>query len=95
MKYVYHVETTSKNPKTGGAIFLNFECRYPTLDLLIATLNDGEIVSGSTLFTRRIATRLYEIVERRPTGLGKDGVAFIQMPTVRFVEPGEVEGSSS
>ncbi|MBX3579990.1 MAG: hypothetical protein KF723_22530 [Rhizobiaceae bacterium] len=88
MKNVFRVTTTSINPRTQTAYFVNFECTYPTLDLLVSDLNDGKIIMGETLSTKAVAGErgLHEVVHRRPYALAKGGIASIETPHVRFVE---------
>lgn len=87
MSAVYRIIQPELNPRTGLPFFLNFECRYPTIDLLAADLNDGAIVVGTKLITRKgDEPGLLEVVDRRPCAIAQAGVARIETPTVRFVE---------
>lgn len=88
MASVFRVILPGTNPRTGAVMFVNFECRYPTLDLLVSDLNDGTIVMGSSLFTRKSREEkgVLEVVDRTPYAIGRAGVARIETPVFRFVE---------
>jgi hypothetical protein len=93
-KYIYRVTSTHINPRTGSAVFNNFECDYPTIDLLVSALNDGRIIIGSTLRSRSTGEPgVYEVLARHPMALAKSGVAGVEIPRGRFVECGEGERS--
>jgi hypothetical protein len=87
MKSVFRVNLAGINPRTGAAHFINFECRYPTLEHLVSALNDGSIVFGEVLRARPTDERgVLEVIDRRPFALAKGGFGSIATPNVRFVE---------
>lgn len=91
-KFIYRVTSTHINPRTGSAVFNNFECEQPTLDLLVSDLNDGRIVIGSSLRSRSTGEPgVFEVLARHPMALAKSGVAAVEIPRGRFVESGEGE----
>jgi len=88
MRSVFRVILPGTHPKTGALMFVNFECSYPTMDLLVSDLNDGQIICGSSLFTKKSKEErnALEIISRVPYAIGKAGIARIETPVFRFVE---------
>lgn len=94
MTAVYRIQLADTNPKTGMRYALNFECEHRSVDELATALNDGTVVTGTHLMTRKgeeLGT--VEVYRRTPFALTKAGVGTITEPAVRFVEY-EAGGSS-
>lgn len=85
--FVYRVTLTTRHPTTGVPFFINFECGFPSLADLVADLNDGLVVTGEALFCKPGSEKnVFEVTKRKPFALGRNGVAHIEPPDVRFVE---------
>lgn len=90
-KSVFRVTLSSVNGKTGTAHWVNFEAPFGSIEEFVAILNDGDILLGENLYTRRSAEDgVLEIIDRKPMALRKTGVSLIETPTLRFVEFEEV-----
>lgn len=89
---VFRVTLTTKNGQTGFPNWVNFECHYCDLHDLTFSLNEGRIVEGTVLRTKRSEEPgIFNIIGRKPYALGRPGVASIEMPDAVFVE---TEGGS-
>lgn len=84
---IFRITRPDRNLRTGEMNFLNFECGYPDVDHLIADLNDGKIVSGKAIYTKRVDEGgALLITGRKAIGVGRALVAAVEIPTMRFVE---------
>lgn len=83
---VFRVTLTTRNTRTHEPIFVNFECAHPTLISLANALNDGRLVHGEALHSRRISDNRFEITGRHHFVLGRAGVAHIETPPIQFEE---------
>lgn len=85
---VFRITLTSRNPRTGEPHFVNFDCpAAPTIEHLVADLNEGKLVIGDILTTRKSSkTGVWEVIGRRPMSLAKRGVAHIEVPAFGFFE---------
>lgn len=87
MKSVYRVFLPEINQRNGRAYFVDFEVRCSSLDPLVSDLNDGDVIVGEKLFTRRTDDpNVWEVIDRQPFAISKTGVARIALPGCRFVE---------
>lgn len=87
MSAVYKITLPSLHAKTGAQLYVYFECTYTNLDLLVSDLNDGMIIIGDSLWTKRgEEPGVLEVVDRLPYAIAAGGVARIEIPEkVRFV----------
>lgn len=84
---VYRVTLTDRNPANDTNLFALFECSAPTIEFLASDLNDGLIVVGQRLFTRKTAERgVFEVYARKTFAISKAIVACIELPFGRLVE---------
>lgn len=84
---VYRITTERRNQQ-GQPIRMLFECTVPDLETFVATLNEGKLVLGNMLWTKRGRDEdgpLFEIVDAKPLALGKGGVAGLEAITERVV----------
>jgi hypothetical protein len=87
MKKLYRV-TLPETDREGRQRFLIFECDVPTLDFLIAEINDGVLVPGNALYCRPAPEKkgTYEIVRRKPMAISKGIATMIEIPDSQFRE---------
>lgn len=88
MRAVYKITLPGLHAKTGAQLYVYFECTYTTLDLLVSDLNDGMVIIGASLWTKRGSEPgVLEIVDRLPYAIAAAGVARIEIPEkVCFVQ---------
>ena len=84
---VFRVTKPGVTPE-GREKFMNFEThQVASLDELVQKLNDGAIVMGDMLITRTVPHhQVWQIIGRKRVGLGRAGVAIVEVPDWPVIE---------
>ena len=86
--YIYRLLTNRMNAK-GQKIFINFGCRFPTIEALVDELNKGKAVYGFNLRTewaRDDEGECLKVIAKEPYGVTPAGIAAVELPCHRYVE---------
>jgi len=90
--FCYRINFERKNAATGQPVWVIFECQIADLETFVATLNEGKLVIGRSMFVKSKKDNdgpFYEVTSEQVLAIGKSGVSTIEPVTqrvIRYVE---------